>query len=232
MNQTLTFDPPVQNTGLTPPATRFLCGIQNCSSDDALSGISLTTPTAPVVTSIPASMFDTGSSDIGYDKDVFSFNVVFVTLGIAGVLFTISCLATCILFRGRGNITGKWRNQPSFKLVKSKLLTQYNPYETAELPCEEKGHVFELAAGSMKSKKSNARLSSAHELSASAIEGEHGDQGAQAPQSANTIHSSETVEPRETTTLLSSESSHSRTNSVPYMLPQLPARQVPELPTE
>jgi hypothetical protein len=97
MSLTLSFNPPVVDNGISPPAVRsFECSSQPCSPDVALAGLQLATPTAPAVTSIPAS--DDNLSDILVsDSDIFSFEVVFVTLGVAGGLFTISCLAKFIL---------------------------------------------------------------------------------------------------------------------------------------
>ena len=166
MSLTLSFNPPVVDNGISPPAVRsFECSSQPCSPDVALAGLQLATPTAPAVTSIPAS--DDNLGDIlGSDSDIFSFEVVFVTLGVAGGLFTISCLATFIIFRGREYGNGNMLPVSE----KSSLCTNYNQCETAELPCEEHGHSFELAAGSITSKASR-KSNQTDELA------DHSDQG-------------------------------------------------------
>ncbi|KAE9377635.1 hypothetical protein N431DRAFT_302947, partial [Stipitochalara longipes BDJ] len=106
MSLTLKFDPPIQNSGISPPTTReFACGPQVCPSETAIAGFNLATPTAPAVTSIPASVYKLGASS-GSDEGTFSFSVVTATLGAAGGLFTIFCLAIFILFRGKGDRIG------------------------------------------------------------------------------------------------------------------------------
>ncbi|PMD43861.1 hypothetical protein L207DRAFT_630273 [Hyaloscypha variabilis F] len=127
MSLTLSFNPPVVDNGISPPAVRsFECSSQPCSPDVALAGLQLATPTAPAVTSIPASDDNLGDT-LGSDSDIFSFEVVFVTLGVAGGLFTISCLATFIIFRGREYGNGNMLPVSE----KSSLCTNCNQCETA-----------------------------------------------------------------------------------------------------
>lgn len=54
MDTSLSFDPPVPDNGLSPPAAReFECGSDICSSEVALAGLKFTTPSAAPITSLP-----------------------------------------------------------------------------------------------------------------------------------------------------------------------------------
>jgi hypothetical protein len=170
MDAALSFDPPVPDNKLGPPATReFECGSDICSSEVALAGINLTTPSAAPITSLP--VLYPGLDFSGGGNGDLAYNIVSVTLGIFGVIFTGYCIGVVVILRRkakqRGKTGGAWGKQTSLKwwnkipkptLGVSELSAGPGPYDTVELPGEG-GPVFELPAGSIhkSSKRSSKR---------------------------------------------------------------------------
>jgi hypothetical protein len=177
MSTTVSFDPPVPNNGVSPPAAReFKCGSDICSSEVALAGLNLATPSAVPITSL--SMLYPGLGYSGGDNGALAFNIVAVTLGILGVILTGHCIAVLIILRRnakqqgeKGGVWGKqaslkwWNKIPMPNFGASELSAGPGPYDTVELPGEG-GPVFELSAGSIhKSSKRSSKRSRTSVLS-------------------------------------------------------------------
>jgi hypothetical protein len=118
MSTTLSFDPPISNNGLSPPAAREVeCGSDICSSEVALAGLDLRTASAASISSLltPYVGFDPSEGDNGE----LAFNIMTLTLGILGVVFTVYCIAAFLILRRkakkRGETGGAWEKQPSLK---------------------------------------------------------------------------------------------------------------------
>ena len=260
MSLTVSFDPPIKGQGIYPPAAReFSCSSKPCPSAVALAGLNLATPTTLAVTSVPTTGFRGQSGSKPEDGD-FPFNIVAVTLFVAGLIFTISCIAVFVKSRRRGDgseMNGgtprkggsmKWWNKlPRPDLGASELSAGPGQYETAELPGEDGAPIFELPAESIRRGVEGARKrSQMSKFSGSSREDlTDADIGLgiqeSRPHPLNTAHlqtaESEMREARETTNLLPATSpSHSRSNSAasnPHRETpsQLPSRSLSERPS-
>jgi hypothetical protein len=107
INFTVPFDSPRKGQGLNPPTAReFSCSSKSCPSAVALVGLNAATPTTLAVTSIPATRPKLGQWGSQPEDGDFSFNVVAVTLGVAGLIFKIFCITVFVISRRRGGGSG------------------------------------------------------------------------------------------------------------------------------
>jgi hypothetical protein len=261
INFTVPFDSTRKGQGLNPPTAReFSCSSKSCPSAVALVGLNAATPTTLAVTSIPATRPKLGQSGSQPEDGDFSFNVVAVTLGVAGLIFKIFCITVFVISRRRGGGSGmnggtprkgisvKWWNKlPRPDFGTSELSAGPGQYETAELPGEDGVPIFELPAESIRRGLEGGRKrSQMSKFSGSSREDiTDADIGLgiqeSPPHPLNTAHlqtaESEMREARETTNLLPATSpSHSRSNSGasnPHRETpsQLPSRSLSERPS-